>query len=61
MTVSVAEAKTKLCELLERAAKGERVTICRHGRPIVDLVRTGEPEPVKKKIDVLGAWLRGEL
>lgn len=61
MTVSVVEAKNPLCELLERVERGERVVICRHGRPVVDLVRTGEPEPPKKTVDVLGAWMRGAL
>jgi len=43
--VSVAHAKATLCKLLKKAQKGERVTICRHGHPIVDFVRTVEPDP----------------
>ena len=38
------EVKTHLPELLERAARGERFTITRHGRPVARLVpieRTG--------------------
>jgi prevent-host-death family protein len=61
MNISVAKAKNRLCELLERAAKGERVTVTRHGKPIVDLVPSGDPEPPKKKADLLGAWIRGAL
>jgi prevent-host-death family protein len=34
---SVAEAKAKLSELIDRAEKGEGVTITRHGRPVVEL------------------------
>jgi len=39
MKVSVADAKNKLTQLLQQVEKGERVTICRHGTPIADLVR----------------------
>jgi prevent-host-death family protein len=34
---SVAEAKNKLPELIDRALKGEDVVITRHGRPVVEL------------------------
>lgn len=34
---SVAEAKAKLSELIDRAEKGEGVVITRHGRPVVEL------------------------
>ena len=40
-THSVAEAKNRLSELIDRAVAGEAVTITRHGHPIVEL------EPVK--------------
>ena len=36
-TYSVAEAKAKLSELIDRAEKGEGVTITRHGKPVVEL------------------------
>lgn len=36
-THSVAEAKNKLPELIDRALKGEGVVITRHGRPVVEL------------------------
>lgn len=32
------EAKTHLPKLLERVAKGERITITKHGRPVAMLV-----------------------
>lgn len=34
---SVAEAKSKLSELIDRALDGEGVVITRHGRPVVEL------------------------
>jgi prevent-host-death family protein len=36
--VSVVEAKNKLTQLLQQVEKGERITICRHGAPVADLV-----------------------
>lgn len=48
--VNVFEAKAKLSEYLDRAARGERIVICRHNRPVAELravsaVRT-EPRPL---------------
>jgi antitoxin (DNA-binding transcriptional repressor) of toxin-antitoxin stability system len=40
MKVSVAEAKNQLPRLIKRAEGGERVTICRRGEPVADLVRS---------------------
>ncbi|HRO04466.1 MAG TPA: type II toxin-antitoxin system prevent-host-death family antitoxin [Terricaulis sp.] len=34
---SVAEAKAKLSELIDRAEKGEAVTITRHGKPVAEI------------------------
>lgn len=36
-THSVAEAKNRLPELIDRALKGEEVVITRHGRPVAEL------------------------
>lgn len=36
------EAKTHLSELLDRVAKGERITITRHGNPVAVLIPAGE-------------------
>lgn len=36
-TYSVAEAKNNLSKLIDLALKGERVTITRHGAPVVEL------------------------
>ncbi|RUL87113.1 type II toxin-antitoxin system prevent-host-death family antitoxin [Tautonia sociabilis] len=43
-TVGSLEAKTQLPQLLERVARGERITITKHGRPVAMLV----PPPVEK-------------
>lgn len=40
---SVAEAKAKLSELLDRAEKGEGVVITRHGKPVAELKPTRSP------------------
>ena len=37
-TVGAFEAKTHLARLLDRVARGESVTITRHGRPVAKLV-----------------------
>ncbi len=37
-TVGAYEAKTHLPELLRRVAKGERITITKHGQPVAELV-----------------------
>ena len=42
-THSVAEAKNRLPELIDRALKGEDVVITRHGRPVVELKPIKEP------------------
>ncbi|MGH9237670.1 MAG: type II toxin-antitoxin system Phd/YefM family antitoxin [Vicinamibacterales bacterium] len=48
--VNIFEAKARLSEYLDRAAKGERIVVCRHNTPVAELrhvsaVRT-EPRPV---------------
>ena len=35
--VNTAEAKAKLSEYLDRALAGERIVICRHNEPVVEL------------------------
>jgi prevent-host-death family protein len=57
MEFSVADAKNKLPELIKAAEQGERVTICRRGVPVVDIVRTKRPARKKR---VLGT-LRGKI
>jgi len=51
--VSVYEAKTKLSELIDRAAAGEEVVIARHGRPVAKLVPYGGPKGKRRKLGAL--------
>lgn len=44
-SVSVAEAKARLSELLEAVENGERVEITRRGKPVADLVAHERPRP----------------
>ena len=57
MKVSVAEAKNTLPRLIKAVEDGKSVTICRHGTPVVDLVRTSRAHPEKP---VFGT-LRGKV
>lgn len=52
-TMNIAEAKSKLSELVARAEAGEEVVIARNGKAAVRLVAT---EPAKRRKPVLGAW-----
>jgi prevent-host-death family protein len=54
-THSVAEAKNKLPELIDRALKGEGVVITRHGRPVVELKPI--PAPVRPVTTEALDWL----
>ena len=47
--VSLADAKARLSELVDRAEAGEDVCITRRGKPVVRLTRIDRP---KKPIDV---------
>jgi len=53
MQVSVAYAKNKLPELIKRAETGETVTICRHGEPVADIVRSTVPRKRKPKLGTM--------
>jgi len=43
------EAKTHLPALLERVARGEQITITKHGKPIARLVPIGRPNPDRRR------------
>ncbi len=58
MNVSVAEAKKKLTQLIQAVESGERVTICRHGQPTVDLVRTSEKSKTPRQFGRLKGKLK---
>lgn len=47
-TISVAEAKAKLSELISRAAAGETVEITKRGKPVARIIGMEAP---KKRID----------
>jgi prevent-host-death family protein len=55
--INVYQAKTKLSELIDRAAAGEEIVISRHGRPVARLVAY-KPRTVKRrKLGLLaGKW-----
>ena len=53
MEVSVADAKNKLPELIKAVEKGEPVTICRRGVPVVDIVRTRKPGRKVRKLGTM--------
>jgi prevent-host-death family protein len=43
--VGAFEAKTHLSSLLERVAKGEKITITKHGKPVARLVPIDQRDP----------------
>jgi len=53
MKVSVVEARNKLTQLIQQVENGERVTICRHGMPVVDIVPTTALERKSRKFGTL--------
>jgi prevent-host-death family protein len=53
---SVAEAKSHLSELIDRALKGEDVVITRHGHPVVELRPVSPPPRRITEADI--EWLR---
>jgi prevent-host-death family protein len=60
-TVGAYEAKTHLSRLLDRVAKGESITITKHGRPVAVMQPVGERSlpPVDSVVDELRAFRRG--
>lgn len=65
-TVGLFDAKTHLSALLERVARGEEITITKHGTPIGVLIPAGnrrrkDPRQVAERIRALrkGAKLKG--
>jgi prevent-host-death family protein len=53
---SVAEAKNKLSELIDRALDGEGVVITRHGHPVVEL--TPVPPAAERVTPDAVEWLK---
>jgi prevent-host-death family protein len=61
-TVGSFEAKTHLPQLLDRVARGEEITITRHGKPVARLVPTqpAKPKPdVRRLIEEMRAFRKG--
>lgn len=53
MRIEIQDAKKQLSSLVERAAAGEEIVLCKGGEPVARLVRYPEPVPPKCKP---GAW-----
>ncbi len=53
---SVAEAKNRLSELIDRALHGEGIVITRHGQPVVELKPVARQGRAVTETDL--AWLR---
>jgi prevent-host-death family protein len=54
--VSLYEAKTKLSELVERAARGEEIVIAKSGKPRAVLVPLGDVRPLRVPGKGRGKW-----
>jgi len=55
-TVSLYEAKTKLSELVERAARGQEFVIAKSGKPRAMLVPLGDVRPLRVPGKGRGKW-----
>ncbi len=55
-THSVADAKNKLSELIDRALQGEHVVITRHGTPVVEMKPVSKPQRQMTQADL--DWLK---
>jgi prevent-host-death family protein len=60
-TVGAYEAKTHLTELLKRVAKGERITITKHGVPVATLqpANSAKKQPLREIIDQIKRFRSG--
>jgi prevent-host-death family protein len=63
MTVSIAEAKNRLTELIRAVESGENIIITRHGRPVAQLTappaekkREVQFDSMRDKIQFLPGW-----
>jgi prevent-host-death family protein len=57
-TYSVAEAKSGLPGLINRALAGEEVIITRHGKPVVEIRPTAVPSPAPPGAAAFYDWLK---
>lgn len=44
-TINIYDAKTRLSQLVDKAAAGEDVVVCRNGKPLVRITRLTAPKP----------------
>lgn len=56
--INVYQAKTKLSELIDRAAAGEEIVISRHGRPVARLIAYRPPSLKRRKLGLLAGKLQ---
>ncbi len=55
--INLYQAKTRLSELVDRAAAGEEIVIARHGRPVAKLVAYKPRAGKRRKLGLLaGKW-----
>jgi len=55
--INLYAAKTKLSELVDRAAAGEEIVIARHGRPVARLIAYRPRARKRRKLGLLaGKW-----
>ena len=58
--VGIYEAKSKLSQLVDDAARGEAVVITRHGRPVARLVPVDVPRPaIAETIEAIRDFRKG--
>jgi antitoxin (DNA-binding transcriptional repressor) of toxin-antitoxin stability system len=55
------DARETLPALIKRAEGGERVTICRRGEPVADLVRSEQPGRKRRKLGTLAGRTKNIL
>ncbi len=55
------DAKTNLPRLLERVARGERITVTKHGRPVAEIVppRGGRTVDPRVAVDAMKSLRKG--
>jgi prevent-host-death family protein len=59
-SMSVADAKRRFSELIERVGRGERFVVTRRGKPVLALVPPGEADVAEgekpRKLGVMAHW-----
>lgn len=56
MQYNIHDAKTHFSKLVAAVEKGERVTICRNGKPVIECVPARPSKPVP-----YGVWAKADL